>query len=63
VGSARVTLENKAATQLRDMAKVRNAVVHGDLSIDVPAEQVEGLLNQLREIAANIISVASEQNA
>lgn len=56
-------LENEAATQLRDMAKLRNAVVHGDLSIDVPAEQVEGLLNQLREIAANIMSVASEQNA
>jgi uncharacterized protein YutE (UPF0331/DUF86 family) len=47
-------IENEAADYLRKMVKLRNAVVHGDLSVDVPASQVEGLLKQLRAIASTI---------
>ncbi len=53
-------LENEAAGGLRDMVRLRNAVVHGDLSVDVPAGQVESLLEQLRTIEAEIMSVMSE---
>jgi uncharacterized protein YutE (UPF0331/DUF86 family) len=53
-------IENEAADRLRAMAKLRNAVVHGDLSIDVPAEQVDGLLRQLKEIASEVMSAAAE---
>jgi hypothetical protein len=56
-------IENEAADRLREMAKLRNAVVHGDLSVDVPAEQVEGLLKQLQAIASDIMSVTPELNA
>jgi hypothetical protein len=51
-------IENEAAERLRAMAKVRNAVVHGDFSVDVQTEQVEGLLTQLKAIASDIMSVA-----
>ncbi len=47
-------IENEAADHLREMAKLRNAVVHGDFSVDVSAEQVEGLLGQLQAIASDI---------
>jgi uncharacterized protein YutE (UPF0331/DUF86 family) len=47
-------IENEAADYLRKMVKLRNAVVHGDLSVDIPASQVEGLLKQLRAIASTI---------
>jgi hypothetical protein len=50
-------IENEAADRLRDMAKLRNAVVHGDFSVDVPTEQVEDLLGQLQAIASEIMSV------
>jgi hypothetical protein len=50
-------VENEAADRLREMAKPRNAVVHGDFSVDVPTEQVEDLLGQLQAIASNIMSV------
>jgi uncharacterized protein YutE (UPF0331/DUF86 family) len=53
-------LENEDADRLREMAKLRNAVVHGDLSIDVPTMQVEDLLSQLRAIASDIVSVTPE---
>ncbi|MSP01336.1 MAG: hypothetical protein EXR07_09865 [Acetobacteraceae bacterium] len=55
-------LENEAAQALREMAKLRNAVVHGDLSVQVSAEQVTILLKQLRALASDINSVMSEQN-
>jgi hypothetical protein len=45
------------------MAKLRNAVVHGDLSVQVPVEQVEYLLQQLRLIASDVLSVTSGQEA
>lgn len=47
-------MENEIADQLREMAKLRNAVVHGDFSVDVPAGQVEGVLDVLRAIASSI---------
>ncbi len=50
-------LENDVAQNLREMAKLRNTVVHGDFSIDIPAEQVELLLKQLKAIASDIMTV------
>lgn len=47
-------IENDAADRLRAMAKLRNAVVHGDLSVNVPDEQVEHILKDLRAIASDI---------
>jgi uncharacterized protein YutE (UPF0331/DUF86 family) len=47
-------LENEAADDLRGMVKLRNAVAHGDLSVDVQGGQVKSLLKQLRAIAADI---------
>ena len=54
-------IENDAADCLREMAKLRNAVVHGDFSVDVTAEQVESLLKQLQRIASDIMSAAPER--
>jgi len=56
-------IENEAADRLREMAKLRNAVVHGDLSVQVPVEQVEYLLQQLRLIVSDVLSVTSGQEA
>jgi hypothetical protein len=56
-------IEHETADRLREMAKLRNAVVHGDFSVDVPVEQSEGLLKELRVIASNIMGVGSEQDA
>jgi hypothetical protein len=53
-------IENEAADRLREMANLRNAVVHGDLSVDVPVEQVEWLLKQMQAIASDIMSVIPE---
>jgi uncharacterized protein YutE (UPF0331/DUF86 family) len=53
-------IENEAADSLREMANLRNAVVHGDFSVDVPAEQVAGLLGQIRVIASAIVSATSK---
>jgi len=47
-------LENEAADDLRRMVKLRNAVAHGDLSVDVQAAQIKSLLKQLRAIAADM---------
>ena len=47
-------LENEAADNLRKMVKLRNAVAHGDLSVDVQGGEVKCLLKQLRAIAADI---------
>ena len=55
-------IENEVADRLRGLATVRNAVVHGDLSVEVPPQQIEGLLNELKAIASNIMSVVLEQN-
>lgn len=55
-------IENEAADRLREMTKLRNAIVHGDLSIDVPADQISSMLDQLRGIARNIAEVASSKS-
>ena len=55
-------LENDAAQSLRQMASLRNALVHGDFSADISAEQVQWLLAQLRAIASDIMSVELKQN-
>jgi uncharacterized protein YutE (UPF0331/DUF86 family) len=47
-------LENEAADNLRRMVKLRNAVAHGDLSVDVQGGQVKSLLKQLRAIAGDM---------
>lgn len=47
-------LENEAADDLRSIVKLRNAVAHGDLSVDVQGGQVKSLLKQLRAIAADL---------
>jgi uncharacterized protein YutE (UPF0331/DUF86 family) len=52
-------IENEAADRLREMVKLRNAVVHGDFTVDVPAEQIEDLLKQLRAITSDIESMRS----
>ncbi len=49
-------VENEVADRLRQMVKLRNAVVHGDFTVDVPAEQIEDLLKQLQAIASDIES-------
>lgn len=55
-------LEHEAADRLREMVKLRNAVVHGDLSVNVSTGQVEGLLSELRAIASAIMNVMSSHN-
>jgi uncharacterized protein YutE (UPF0331/DUF86 family) len=50
-------VENEVADRLRQMVKLRNAVVHGDFTVDVPAEQIEDLLKQLQAIASDIESM------
>ena len=47
-------IENEAADRLRRLATLRNAVAHGDLSVDVPAERVSDLIQQLRTTASDI---------
>ena len=56
-------LENDAVQDLREMSRLRNAVIHGDLSVDVPVETVEHLLGQLRAIATDIARVMAGQDA
>jgi uncharacterized protein YutE (UPF0331/DUF86 family) len=47
-------LENEAADNLRGMVGLRNAVAHGDLSVNVQGGQVKSLLKQMRAIAAEL---------
>jgi hypothetical protein len=47
-------VEDQTAARLRQMVGVRDAVVHGDLSIDVPRDQVRWLLETLRAIVAEM---------
>lgn len=54
-------LENESANHLREMVKLRNAVVHGDLSANVSPGQVEELLKELRAIASAIKDVTSAE--
>lgn len=56
-------LENEAADRLRQMVKLRNAVIHGDLSVDVPREQLKDLLEQLQAIGSDVIDMTAEPRA
>jgi len=56
-------IENEEAQRLREMARLRSAVVHGDFSVAVSAEQVEFLLKQLTALKSDIAKVAAEQSA
>jgi uncharacterized protein YutE (UPF0331/DUF86 family) len=56
-------IENEVADRLREMARLRNAVAHGDFSTNVSEGQVENLLKQLQTIASNIATVTCEQGA
>jgi uncharacterized protein YutE (UPF0331/DUF86 family) len=56
-------LENDAAQRLREMADLRNAVVHGNLSAVVSPERVRDLLEQLQAIASSISQANSNQAA
>ncbi len=51
-------VENEVADRLRCLARLRDAVIHGDLSADVPANQVETLVQDLRLIASEIEAAA-----
>jgi uncharacterized protein YutE (UPF0331/DUF86 family) len=53
-------LESEDARPLREMARVRSSVVHGDFAVDVSAEQVEYLLDQLKALKLGIAEVAAE---
>ncbi len=52
-------IDNTVADRLREMAKLRNAVVHGDLSAIVSSNQVQDLLVQLRTIQSEVMAVTS----
>jgi uncharacterized protein YutE (UPF0331/DUF86 family) len=53
-------VENEAADRLRQMVKLRNAVIHGDLSVDVPLKQLKDLVEQLQAIGSEVISMTAE---
>jgi len=56
-------VENEVADRLRQMVKLRNAVVHGDFTVDVPVERIEDLLKQLQAIASDITSTNTNADA
>jgi uncharacterized protein YutE (UPF0331/DUF86 family) len=48
------------ARRLRELARLRSAVVHGDFAVDVSGQQVEFLLEQLQALKVGIAEVAGE---
>lgn len=50
-------VDNDVASRLRGFAAIRNAVAHGDISVEVTQEQVEELLRDLRAIFSAIEAV------
>lgn len=50
-------VESEVADRLRGLARLRDAVVHGDLSVDVTAGQVGMLVRDLRTIASDMEAV------
>jgi hypothetical protein len=54
-------IEDEEAQRLREMARLRSAVVHGDFSVDVSADQVAFLLKQLKALSSSITKVMAEQ--
>jgi uncharacterized protein YutE (UPF0331/DUF86 family) len=51
-------IESDAAARLRGMVKLRHAVIHGDLSAEVSTEQVNGMLDDLRQAASGMEATA-----
>ena len=51
-------VEKAVADRLRGLVGLRDAVVHGDLSVKVPADQVEALARDLRAIASEVEAIA-----
>lgn len=51
-------VDDEPAKRLRRMLTLRDAVVHGDLSVDVPKDEVEWLLATLRAITAEFETFA-----
>ncbi len=54
-------IENEEAQHLREMARLRSAVVHGDFSLTVTADEIEFLLKQLETLRLNISKVEDEE--
>ena len=54
-------IENEEAQRLREMSRLRSSVVHGDFSVNVSAEQVAFLLEQLEALKSSIMKVVAEQ--
>ena len=53
-------LESEDARRLRELARLRSAVVHGDFAVEVSAEQVGFLVDQLTALKVGIAEVAGE---
>ena len=51
-------LDHEPARRLRAMTAARDAVVHGDLSFEVTAEQVDRVFRDLRRVAEEIAALA-----
>lgn len=56
-------LEHEDAERLRDMAKTRNAVAHGDLSLRVTPDDASALLRQLAALKTAIADVEAGAQA
>jgi REase_AHJR-like len=56
-------LENEEASGLRALAKIRNAVVHGDFSVNVSAAQVMTFLERLKALTSEIVRSTSTQTS
>jgi hypothetical protein len=56
-------IENEEAQRLRDMARLRSAVVHGDFSVNVTADQIEFLVKQLETLRLYISKVEDEERS
>ena len=56
-------IENEEAQRLRDMARLRSAVVHGDFSVNVTADQIEFLIKQLETLRVYISKVEDEERS
>ncbi len=55
-------VENEAADRLSTSAALRDAVVHGDFSVDVSADQVQALVQDVRMIASDIEATLQSLN-
>jgi uncharacterized protein YutE (UPF0331/DUF86 family) len=54
-------LENQVAQRLREGAKLRNAAVHGDFSVEIQIGPVETILEQIKAISSVIAKTTKDQ--